>query len=129
MHLDSFLVRVLIPFAPIVGLFCFLFFFLSPGALAMYLREGFARYVIPCSVLVVVTITSFLSSLKRLELLLFDEGKEFSCSHVEEHWVSVHSWGGRSPSTNRVADCHSVEEFGFQLLKGRDVTLLQGGAV
>jgi hypothetical protein len=35
---------------------------------------------------------------------------------------------GRLPSTSIVADCHSVEELGFQLVDRRNVTLLQGVA-
>jgi hypothetical protein len=37
--------------------------------------------------------------------------------------------GGRPPSPSGVADCHSVEELGFQILERRDVTLSQGCAV
>jgi hypothetical protein len=35
--------------------------------------------------------------------------------------------GGRTPSTSRVVDCHSVEKLGFQLLNRKDMILLQGG--
>jgi hypothetical protein len=35
---------------------------------------------------------------------------------------------GRPPSTSKEADCHLVEELGFQLTDRRDMTLLQGGA-
>jgi hypothetical protein len=48
------------------------FFYL--GAPAVFLRKGFAGYVTPCSVLVVVPISSFLPSVRGLEFLLFDGG-------------------------------------------------------
>jgi hypothetical protein len=53
--------------------------------------------------------------------------------HRDSPAVTVRVWclctvGGRPPSTNRVVDCHSVEELDFQLLVRRDMTLLQGGA-
>jgi hypothetical protein len=38
------------------------------------LREEYTGYVTPCRVLVVVPITSFLSSVRGLEFLLFDGG-------------------------------------------------------
>jgi predicted metal-dependent hydrolase len=38
----------------------------------VFLREGYAGYVTPCRVLVVVLITFFLSSVSGLEFLLFD---------------------------------------------------------
>jgi hypothetical protein len=40
----------------------------------VFLREGCAGYITPCRVLVVVPITSFLPSVKGLELLLFNGG-------------------------------------------------------
>jgi hypothetical protein len=40
----------------------------------VFLREGYAGYVIPCRVLVVVLITSFLPLKRGLEFLLFDGG-------------------------------------------------------
>jgi hypothetical protein len=58
MHLELFLFRVLVSYAPIVG---FLWVFFSHGALAMFLREWYAGYVTSHMVLVVVLITSFLS--------------------------------------------------------------------
>jgi hypothetical protein len=48
--------------------------FFSPGALAVFLRERYAGNVTPCSVLVVLQITSFLPSARRVEFLLFDWG-------------------------------------------------------
>jgi hypothetical protein len=46
-------------------------FFFLPGAPAVFLREGYAGYLTPCTVPVVVQITSFLSSARRLEFPLF----------------------------------------------------------
>jgi hypothetical protein len=40
----------------------------------VFLREGYAEYVTPCRVRVVVTITSFLSSVRGLEFPFFDGG-------------------------------------------------------
>jgi hypothetical protein len=67
-HLELFLVKVLVPYSPV------LCFFFSPGAPAVFLKEGYAGYVTPCRVLVVVLITSFLSPVRGLEFLLFEEG-------------------------------------------------------
>jgi hypothetical protein len=52
-HLELFLVRVLIPCVLVVGVLSFL-----AGAPAEFFREGYAGYVIPCRVLVVVPIAS-----------------------------------------------------------------------
>jgi hypothetical protein len=71
MHLELFLVRVLIPCTPVVGILRFFFFF-SPGVPLMFSREGYHGYVNPCRVIVVVTIISFLSSSRGLEFPLFD---------------------------------------------------------
>jgi hypothetical protein len=101
----------------------------SPNALAVFLREGYAGYVTLLRVLVVVLITSFLSSVGRLELLLFGGG---TGALLQLQWGALclcTLWGNRPPSTSRVADCHSVEELGFHLLDRRDVTLLQVGAM
>jgi hypothetical protein len=54
-HLELFLVRVFIPCAPIVGVLRFF----SPGAPAVFLREGYAGNVTSCWVLVVLQITFF----------------------------------------------------------------------
>jgi hypothetical protein len=59
----------------------------------VFLREGYAGYVIPCRVLVVVPVASFLPSVRRLEFLFFDGGKGLSYSSSREHRVSVH-YGG-----------------------------------
>jgi hypothetical protein len=67
MHLEMSLVRVLIPYAPVVGVMSFL----SPGAPAVFLREGYAG---ACRVLLVLPITSFLPSVRGLEFPLFDRG-------------------------------------------------------
>jgi hypothetical protein len=53
---------------------CFVSFF-SPGAPAVFLREGYAEYVTACRVLVVALVASFLPSVRGLEFLLFD-GRE-----------------------------------------------------
>jgi hypothetical protein len=82
--------------------------FFSPGAPEVFLREGYAGYVTPCKVLIVVLITSFLPSLRGLEFSLFDGDAETLLSHSGEHWVSVHC-GGQA-SCNREVDYHSVEE-------------------
>jgi hypothetical protein len=109
--------------------------FFSPGSSSVFLREGYAEYITPCRALVVVLITSFLSSARGLEFLLFDGG---TGALLQSQWealglCALQGWGesGRGeavPCTSRVAYCHSVEELGFQLLDRRDVTLLQGGA-
>jgi hypothetical protein len=70
MHLELFLVRVLISCALIVGVLSFF----SSGAPAVFLRERYTGYIIPCRVLVVVLITTFLLSVRGLEFLLFDGG-------------------------------------------------------
>jgi hypothetical protein len=40
----------------------------------VFLREGYAGYVTPCRILVVLQITSFLLSASQLEFQLFDGG-------------------------------------------------------
>jgi hypothetical protein len=50
-------------------------FFVPPGALAVFFREEYARYVTPCWVLVVVPIVSFLTSVRGLKFPLFNGGK------------------------------------------------------
>jgi hypothetical protein len=60
MHLELFLVRVLIPLCPC----SWGFDFFSPGTPAVFLREGYSGYVALCKVLVMVLITSFLSSVR-----------------------------------------------------------------
>jgi hypothetical protein len=76
----------------------------------------------------VVPITSFLSSARGLELLLFD-GAPGSPAVTMGSFGSLSNVGGRPLSTSRVMDCHLVEELGFLLLVTRDVTLLQEDAV
>jgi hypothetical protein len=75
----------------------------------------------------VVPITSFLPSVMRLgshsdgctgALLQSQWGALGLCVLWEAGFLS-----------HRGADCHSVEELGFQLLDRRDGTFLQGGAV
>jgi hypothetical protein len=63
------LVRVLIPYAPVVRIE---FFF--PGAPAIFLREGYDGKVTSCRVQIVVKITCFLPSVRGLKFLLFDGG-------------------------------------------------------
>jgi hypothetical protein len=48
----------------------------SPVASAVFLRDGYAGNVTPCRVLVMVQITSFLFSVRGLELQLYDGGVE-----------------------------------------------------
>jgi hypothetical protein len=76
----------------------------------------------------VVQITSFLPSVWVLEFLLFDGGVGTLLHYSGECWVSC-TVGGKSLSTCRIVDCHSVKGLGFQLLDRRDGTLQQGGRV
>jgi hypothetical protein len=71
-HLELFLVRILVPYAPVVGVF--VFFFFPPGTPAVFVREGYAGYVALCRVLIVVLITTFLFSARGLDFQLFDGG-------------------------------------------------------
>jgi hypothetical protein len=66
---------------------------------------------------VVVQITSFLTSMKGLESPLFD-GDMGTLLQSQPVGLSgsLCTVGGGPLSTCRVADCHSVEELGFQLL-------------
>jgi hypothetical protein len=72
MHLELFLIRVLIPSASVVGIMRFFFF---SGVPAVFLREESAGNVTPFRVLVVVQISSFLPSARGLEFPLFGGGK------------------------------------------------------
>jgi hypothetical protein len=58
MWLGLFLVRVLIPFAPVVGVLSFFLLKLQQSS-----SEGYARNVTPCRILV-IQITSFLSLIR-----------------------------------------------------------------
>jgi hypothetical protein len=82
--------------------------------------------VSPCRIVVIMPIT-FLSSERRLEFPPFDGGTGALLQSQRGVEVSVHR-AGQASCTSRVANCHSVEELGFQLLEWRDMTLLQGGA-
>jgi hypothetical protein len=119
--LEFILVKVLIPWAPEVGILRFFFFLLERQQCSS--GRVHAGYVTPCRVLVVVSITSFFSSGGWSSCSLMGVQRLF-CSHR-----SLFTVGGRPPSTSRVVDYHSVEELGFQPLDRRDRTLLQGGAV
>jgi hypothetical protein len=90
-----------------------LFFFFPPGAPAVVLREEYAGYVAPDRVLVVVSIASFLPSVRGLEFPLFDGG---TGALLQSQWraLGLCALWGRPPRTTRVAECHSVEELGFQ---------------
>jgi hypothetical protein len=77
LHLKLFLVRVLIPCAPVVGVLTFI----SPGAPAVFLREGCAGNVAPCRVLAVVQITSFLPSVRGWSSPSLMRMQGLSCSH------------------------------------------------
>jgi hypothetical protein len=59
----------------------------------MFLREGYACYVTPCRILVVVLITSFLSSVRGLEFLFYDGGTEAFLQSWGESRVLVHCVG------------------------------------
>jgi hypothetical protein len=83
MHLELFLVMVLISCAPVVGV---LGFFFSPGASVVFHREGCAGNVTLCRVLVVVLITSLLPSVRRLKFPLFDGGAE---AHMQLQWGAL----------------------------------------
>jgi hypothetical protein len=101
------------------------FEFFSLGVPAVFLREGYAGNVTSCRV--IVQITSFLSSVRGLELQLFDGAHGLSCSHRGKCWISAHCGRQASYYLQSSGDCHSVEELGFQLLDRRDGTFLQGG--
>jgi hypothetical protein len=76
--------------------------FFSPGALAVFLREGYAGYVVPCRILVMLWITSFLPSVRRLEFPLFDEG---AGALLQSPWGVLGLcalWRAGLPSTSRV---------------------------
>jgi hypothetical protein len=105
------------------------FEFFSPGAPGVLLREGYAGYIAPCWILVVLQITSFLPSVRELEFLLFDGSPGGSSAIMVGGTGSPCTMGSRPPSTSRVAGWHSVEEVGVQLLEKRDVALPQGGTV
>jgi hypothetical protein len=60
MLLGFFGVMVLIPCVPVVGVLIFF----SPGAPAVFLREGYAGYVSHCRILFMLKIISFLPSLR-----------------------------------------------------------------
>jgi hypothetical protein len=68
MHLELFLVRVLVPYVPVVGVLWVFFF--SPRAPEAFLREGYTGYVTLCRILVML-ITFFLFSVRGLDLLPF----------------------------------------------------------
>jgi hypothetical protein len=61
-HLELFLVRILIPYALVVGVLRFFF------------GKKYSGNITPCGNLVVVQITSFLHSVRGLEFPLFDVG-------------------------------------------------------
>jgi hypothetical protein len=92
MHPELFLVMVLIHCASVVGVLRFF----SSGAPAVFLREGYAGYVTPWRVQVLVLITTFLSSARELEFVLFMGVQVLSCSCNGEYWVTVHFRGQAS---------------------------------
>jgi hypothetical protein len=122
-HLELFLVRILILCVPVVGVLSFF-----SGTSSSILQRGVCWICSLCRVLLVLQITSFFSSLMELELLLW-----CGCggAPVVTEWStrSLCTVGDRPSGTSRVAGCHSVEDLGFQLLDRRDMTLLQRGAV
>jgi hypothetical protein len=116
MHLELFWVKLLIPCAPGVG-FCG--FFLSWCSHSIPQR-GVRWILYPCRVLVVVPITSFFSSARGLEFLLFDGGAR---ALLQSHWGILGLcalWGHKTSRTSRIAECHSVEVLGLQLWDRRD---------
>jgi hypothetical protein len=119
--------RVLIPYAPVVGVLWFFFFF-SFLVLQQCSSERACR--ISCLLQGSCCVADFLFFSPQLSWsshsLMGVQG--LSCSHSGEHWVSVPSVGGKPPSTSRVAGCQSVD-LRFLFLDRRDVVLLQGGAV
>jgi hypothetical protein len=123
MHLELFVVRILTPCVPFLGLWGFF----SPEAPAIFLKEGYAGNVTPCRVLV-VKITSFHPSVSRLESLLFDGGAGLSCSHSGEHCITVRC--GRQASWHLQSSRLPLSGgagIPFQLLDRTDRTLLQVG--
>jgi hypothetical protein len=123
-HLELVLVRVLISYIPVVGVLrCF-----SPGTPALFLREGYVGCVTPCRILVVVPITSFLPSVRRLEFLFFGGLQGLSCSHSRKCWVSVHC-GGQASKPQQSSGLPLSRVAGIPALGKKDMTLLQGGAV
>jgi hypothetical protein len=119
MPLELFFVMFLISCVPVAGFF-------PPGAPAVFLRGGCAGYVTLWRDLVLVPITTFLLSVRRLEF--FDGVTRSPCSFCGECWVLC-TVGVRPPRTTRVADCYSVEELGFQLLERKDMAFLLEGIV
>jgi hypothetical protein len=80
-HLVLFLFKVLIPCAPVVGVLTFF-----QGAPAVFLREGNAGYITCCRVLVVVPITTFLPSARRLTFPYSDVG---TGALLESQWGAL----------------------------------------
>jgi hypothetical protein len=125
-HLELLLVRVLIPCSPVVGGFGVFFLSLCSTSVP---QRGVCWLCYP--------LQGSCCDADHLFSLL-SEGAGFPAAwwvHRGSPAVTVGSAQslctvrGRPPSTSGVADCHSVEELGFQLLDRRQVTLLQGGAV
>jgi hypothetical protein len=76
----------------------------------------------------VVPIASFLLSVRgEVPTLLWGHRGSLAVTVGSTGYLCTMKFG--PPRTHRVADCHSVEELGFQILDRRDMTLLQGGAV
>jgi hypothetical protein len=78
----------------------------------VFLRAGYAGFVTHCSVLVVLQIMYFLTSLRGLSSCSWMGTEGLFCSTVGKI-RSQCTVGARPPSTSRVADGHSVEELGF----------------
>jgi hypothetical protein len=83
--------------------------FFSPGAPAVFLSVGYAGYVTPCRVLIVVPIISFLSSLRGLEFPLFDWSSE---ALLQSQWGMLGFCALEEAGLLAPLDCYSVEELG-----------------
>jgi hypothetical protein len=103
------LVNVLIPYAPVVGMLSFFLLELQQfsSERKCYLLQGSF-----CG-------ADYLFSQGDLKFPLLDGGGDSPAVTVGSA-ASLCTVGDRPPSTNRVADCHSVEEQKFQLLDRSD---------
>jgi hypothetical protein len=76
----------------------------------VFLREGYAGYITPYRVVVVVIMISFLSTAYGLEFLLFD-GVAGTLLQLQCSAGSLCTVRGWPSSTSRVADGHSVRSW------------------
>jgi hypothetical protein len=121
MHLELFLVMVLISCAPVVGV---LISFPSWSSRSLPQRGVcWICYPLQGSCCGANDLFSHLTEVAWVPTLWL------GCRDSPASTGSLCTVGGRSPSTNRVVDFHLAEELGFQLLDRRAVALLQGGTV